>query len=1136
MANSKNITFDQLQAALSRVKSALDGKANTSHGNHVPKTETANNARFLRNDNTWQTITPVNIGAADRSHSHGSYVNQNAFTNIKVGDTTVEADSPTDTLTLNAGANVTITPDATNDVVTIEAKDTIYTHPTNPGNRHIPSGGSSGQILRWSEDGTAAWGSENNTFTNGSVGGFTVTPNNLVGDNVGMTSSSGHGFALWAGANGADASNVAPFRVGHEGRLYAYDAVLAGTLDGNATTATRLQAAHKFTIGNTERYFDGSADVSWTLGEIGAIPIGGSLGISGTLRTTGEFQTTSANGLRLVYGNYGFFIRNDGDNTYFMLTDSGNQYGDWNGLRPIMINNPTGIVSFGNGLVGDLTGNATTANKLANPRTLTIGNTGKTFDGSGNISWDLSEIGAASTGHGHNQIYSVGVRAPQTTGERAPYVGISMQESYNNGYPYPYGNIINLSGGGEGQLYIGWSGTTGAHAPVYVRSRRDSGDEWSPWAMMYNEAYLQPSVDRLTYPRKINGTDFNGTADITTSHWGATRWITVGGTSKQYNGSEDISWGLNEIGAAPAVHEHNYLKYIDSRNENTTPGQVPAGLSVHLKTHGIDGLPGSGYHTSLFFKGWGDHSGGPYGNLAVTGANELWYRGSASDESWYDWKQVAFTDSSITGNANTATKLQTARTITIGNTGKTFDGSGNVGWNLDEIGAAQKDHAHNFLAIKGSNTIGSTSDDTTNSWFAQGNSVHWYCEGGKLIDQPSTYGFILNLTNGGDVHQIWMTQSTGSLCHRGGNTSGWSGSWKEVLDSSNFANYAAYKVHTHDEMIRMKAPHSEGWDSSTAMSGKICMGEWHGQILDNNYAKGYLALGLAGADKSLDVIIDGAFFAEENKEVLHSGNITNYVNPDTIGAAWAGHGHDYIPMSGSNDIRGTLQTTGEVISRSANSFRVVYGDYGFFIRNDGANTYFMLTNAGDQWGGWNGLRPMMINNATGLVSFGNGMEGYLNGTAKRAEALSTARTININGEVSGAASFDGSGDITITTQPSTIYEHNKTLQPNTEWQSTEIFGSHLPTGTYVVQMYVDCASAGFYGEHFSGIMSWYDAPCNNTGCDEILLHKAGHACNGRHMYLRTARQSGGNPLVLQISSSVNFTEAVYIRFKFRKLI
>ena len=41
--------------------------------------------------------------------------------------------------------------------------DTVYTHPTTSGNKHIPAGGSSGQILRWSSDGTAAWGADNNT-------------------------------------------------------------------------------------------------------------------------------------------------------------------------------------------------------------------------------------------------------------------------------------------------------------------------------------------------------------------------------------------------------------------------------------------------------------------------------------------------------------------------------------------------------------------------------------------------------------------------------------------------------------------------------------------------------------------------------------------------------------------------------------------------------------------------------------------------------------------------------------------------------------------------------------------------------------------------------------------------------------
>ena len=41
--------------------------------------------------------------------------------------------------------------------------DTIYTHPTTSGNKHIPGGGKSGQFLKWSADGTAVWSEDNNT-------------------------------------------------------------------------------------------------------------------------------------------------------------------------------------------------------------------------------------------------------------------------------------------------------------------------------------------------------------------------------------------------------------------------------------------------------------------------------------------------------------------------------------------------------------------------------------------------------------------------------------------------------------------------------------------------------------------------------------------------------------------------------------------------------------------------------------------------------------------------------------------------------------------------------------------------------------------------------------------------------------
>lgn len=84
--------------------------------------------------------------------------NQNAFSNIVVGSTIISADSKTDSLSLVAGSNVSITTDGTNDKITISATDTKYTHPTTSGNKHIPSGGTTGQILEWFSNGTAKWG------------------------------------------------------------------------------------------------------------------------------------------------------------------------------------------------------------------------------------------------------------------------------------------------------------------------------------------------------------------------------------------------------------------------------------------------------------------------------------------------------------------------------------------------------------------------------------------------------------------------------------------------------------------------------------------------------------------------------------------------------------------------------------------------------------------------------------------------------------------------------------------------------------------------------------------------------------------------------------------------------------------
>ena len=64
----KNHNHDNTYAAKDHNHSGTYAAA--SHGNHVPSTQTANNAVFLRNDNSWQTVTPANIGAATSNHTH----------------------------------------------------------------------------------------------------------------------------------------------------------------------------------------------------------------------------------------------------------------------------------------------------------------------------------------------------------------------------------------------------------------------------------------------------------------------------------------------------------------------------------------------------------------------------------------------------------------------------------------------------------------------------------------------------------------------------------------------------------------------------------------------------------------------------------------------------------------------------------------------------------------------------------------------------------------------------------------------------------------------------------------------------------------------------------------------------------
>ena len=89
-------------------------------------------------------------------------------------------------ITTNAQGHVTAATAVQKSDITalgIPAQDTVYTHPTSSGNKHIPSGGSAGQFLKWSADGTAVWAADNNTTysnfkgaTSSAAGGSGLVP------------------------------------------------------------------------------------------------------------------------------------------------------------------------------------------------------------------------------------------------------------------------------------------------------------------------------------------------------------------------------------------------------------------------------------------------------------------------------------------------------------------------------------------------------------------------------------------------------------------------------------------------------------------------------------------------------------------------------------------------------------------------------------------------------------------------------------------------------------------------------------------------------------------------------------------------------------------------------------------------
>lgn len=333
--------------------------------------------------------------------------------------------------------------------------------------------------------------------------------------------------------------------------------------------------------------------------------------------------------------------------------------------------------------------------------------------------------------------------------------------------------------------------------------------------------------------------------------------------------------------------------------------------------------------------------------IACNGSPELQIRGMNSG-SWGTWKTIldsanytSYTvkkdgtgaagtwNININGNASTSDKWKTARTITIGSSAKTLDGSSNVLWSLSDIGAASSSHTHGLL----NSDFGIILEDTAE-------------DSGWSMLNDSYNGFLLKSIRTQRNSPDWILNGYASGIVFGGADTKGVISTKYNFPSIKFAGGNGTKP--------------VWWINLTGTTETI-------YNLDNMPGNSATATKLKTARKIGNVLFDG------------SADITL----SQIGASAIGHTHNYLPLSG-----GTL--TGDLNFSSGDSITWNSGSWFQRIKtvdDSTANTpVFILQQSGNSGSTWTDLLTVKDNGQ--IVA--NTFIGSLSGNATSATTANSA--------------------------------------------------------------------------------------------------------------------------------------------------
>lgn len=375
----------------------------------------------------------------------------------------------------------------------------------------------------------------------------------------------------------------------------------------------------------------------------------------------------------------------------------------------------------------------------------------------------VNGVAVSLTGHTHNYITSSGLRTATANGNTRGESGVRLYAAYNNGYPTTYGTVLHLhEGRGAAELLLGWSGTDGAHANNYVRSKRDNDSgAWSGWATIYTTANLDISTYFKYQGQNVNA-DWNGIT--TTGNMRVTQQTITNGPSGAYNYGQLLTFN------AGGTLSQMYLPHNASGSM-----YIRTGWSGVSQYYGWVQVLTTGNYISLmgnsFIKKSGDTMTG-----ALNFANNTWNR--VGDDVYIGDHNIA-NYLCIKANSGTTAGINFFNS-SDGDIGKLTSANGTLQWKGTNV--SLNGHTHDFINSKGN--LNAQTGRTQNL-----GNVYSYNTVSGNTGGPTTYTSIIGFGRGtaGTVEIAGGWTSGMGLWYRAlrDTTDNWFG-WVKVWDAKNF--------------------------------------------------------------------------------------------------------------------------------------------------------------------------------------------------------------------------------------------------------------------------------------------------------------------------------------------------------------